>query len=144
MAGLAAGGILLLWVCWRMWRELRVSAQEETQAEEALTNRDIDADGAIAGTAPRKTFAQAAMQIIIADVSMSLDNVLAVAGAARDQGERRTPGAGADDVLCDLCRVGRWGESGRSGRGGCALREVGGGGGIQDYDLACVFEHAGS
>ncbi len=81
---LLAGGILLLWVCWRMWRELRVSAQEETQAEEALTNRDIDADGAIAGTAPRKTFAQAAMQIIIADVSMSLDNVLAVAGAARE------------------------------------------------------------
>ena len=45
---------------------------------------DINADGAIAAHAPRKTFAQAASQIVIADVSMSLDNVLAVAGAARE------------------------------------------------------------
>lgn len=81
---LLAGGLLLLWVCWRMWRELRISANEERQAEEALTNTDIDKDGAIAGTAPRKTFLQAATQIIVADVSMSLDNVLAVAGAARE------------------------------------------------------------
>ena len=81
---LLAGGILLLWVCWRMWRELRVTAQQETQAREALSHTDIDADGTIAGTAPRKTFTQAATQIIIADVSMSLDNVLAVAGAARE------------------------------------------------------------
>ncbi len=81
---LFAGGLLLLWVCWRMWRELRVTAHQETQAREALSNTDIDQDGAIAGTAPRKTFTQAATQIIIADVSMSLDNVLAVAGAARE------------------------------------------------------------
>ena len=81
---LLAGGLLLLWVCWRMWRELRISENEERQAEEALTNTDIDKDGTIAGTAPRKTFLQAAMQIIVADVSMSLDNVLAVAGAARE------------------------------------------------------------
>ena len=71
---LLAGGLLLLWVCWRMWRELRISENEERQAEEALTNTDIDKDGTIAGTAPRKTFLQAAMQIIVADVSMSLDN----------------------------------------------------------------------
>ena len=45
---------------------------------------DINADGTIAGHAPRKTLAQAAGQIIIADLSMSLDNVLAVAGAARE------------------------------------------------------------
>ncbi|MET3662364.1 TerC family protein [Aquamicrobium ahrensii] len=81
---LLAGGVLLLWVCWKMWRELRHSAAEETQGMEALTESDMDQDGAIAGTAPRKTFAQAAWQIVIADVSMSLDNVLAVAGAARE------------------------------------------------------------
>lgn len=74
---LLAGGILLLWVCWKMWRELRSSQQEGTQAAEGM-------EGAGASTVPRKTFAQAALQIIIADVSMSLDNVLAVAGAARD------------------------------------------------------------
>ena len=82
---LLAGGILLLWVCWKMWRELRVSAQEANSAAEALANVDINHDGTIAGKAPRKTLAQAALQIVIADVSMSLDNVLAVAGAAREQ-----------------------------------------------------------
>jgi YjbE family integral membrane protein len=82
---LLAGGILLLWVCWKMWRELRTGHEEEQQAaEEALEGVDIDKDGTIAGKAPRKTFAQAAWQIVIADVSMSLDNVLAVAGAARE------------------------------------------------------------
>ncbi|HWK68158.1 MAG TPA: TerC family protein [Rhizobiaceae bacterium] len=80
---LLAGGVLLLWVCWKMWRELR-NHGAETQAVEALTDDDLDSDGKVAGTAPRKTFAQAAWQIVIADVSMSLDNVLAVAGAARD------------------------------------------------------------
>jgi YjbE family integral membrane protein len=81
---LLAGGILLLWVCWKMWRELRTSHREEQDAREALEGRDLNADGTIAGSAPRKTFRQAATQILIADVSMSLDNVLAVAGAARD------------------------------------------------------------
>ncbi len=81
---LLAGGVLLLWVSWKMWRELRVSAQEESNAAEALADADLNHDGTIAGGAPRKTFAQAAWQIVIADVSMSLDNVLAVAGAARE------------------------------------------------------------
>ena len=82
---LLAGGILLLWVCWKMWRELRTGHEaEEAAAEEALADRDTNQDGTIAGGAPRKTFAQAAWQIVIADVSMSLDNVLAVAGAAMD------------------------------------------------------------
>jgi YjbE family integral membrane protein len=81
---LLAGGILLLWVCWKMWRELRDGHVAEDLAEEALTDEDLDADGQIAAGAARKTFAQAAWQIVIADVSMSLDNVLAVAGAARD------------------------------------------------------------
>jgi YjbE family integral membrane protein len=71
---LLAGGILLLWVCWKMWRELR--GPDHKEAEAALSTGD--------GKAPHKTFAQAAWQIVIADISMSLDNVLAVAGAARD------------------------------------------------------------
>jgi YjbE family integral membrane protein len=77
---LLAGGILLLWVCWNMWRELRASS-----VEQAIAN---GAAGASAGTntegKPRKTLVQASWQIIVADVSMSLDNVLAVAGAARE------------------------------------------------------------
>ncbi|MFZ5691809.1 MAG: TerC family protein [Pseudomonadota bacterium] len=81
---LLAGGLLLLWVCWKMWRELRTPHEEIVEAEEALSGADINKDGTIAGKAPRKTFGQAAWQIIVADVSMSLDNVLAVAGAARD------------------------------------------------------------
>ncbi|KQZ00323.1 hypothetical protein ASD45_05195 [Pseudolabrys sp. Root1462] len=75
---LFAGGVLLLWVCWKMWRELRSGGHEG----EGMFNGDVN--GAAATAAPRKTFAQAAWQILIADVSMSLDNVLAVAGAARD------------------------------------------------------------
>jgi YjbE family integral membrane protein len=81
---LLAGGILLLWVCWKMWRELRTSAKDEIEANEALAQQDLDGDKVLAGSAPRKTFAQAAWQIVVADVSMSLDNVLAVAGAARE------------------------------------------------------------
>jgi YjbE family integral membrane protein len=81
---LLAGGLLLLWVCWKMWRELRAQHGMENEAVEAVSNFDVNADGTIAGVAPRKTLAQATWQIIIADVSMSLDNVLAVAGAARD------------------------------------------------------------
>ena len=81
---LFAGGVLLLWVCWKMWRELRTPHEHEIEANEALSDEDLNADGSVAAKAPRKTFAQATWQIIIADVSMSLDNVLAVAGAARD------------------------------------------------------------
>jgi YjbE family integral membrane protein len=81
---LFAGGLLLLWICWKMWRELRSSPDEPGGAAEVSLGYDINADGTIAVHAPRKTLAQAAGQIIIADVSMSLDNVLAVAGAARE------------------------------------------------------------
>jgi YjbE family integral membrane protein len=77
---LLAGGILLLWVCWKMWRELRASAAEPMEAKEAAGA----AAGANAEGKPRKTLVQATWQIIVADVSMSLDNVLAVAGAARE------------------------------------------------------------
>lgn len=79
---LLAGGILLLWVCWKMWRELSTPHAAEEAAAEALANSDLNHDGKIAAGVPTKTFAQAATQIVIADVSMSLDNVLAVAGAA--------------------------------------------------------------
>jgi YjbE family integral membrane protein len=77
---LLAGGILLLWVCWKIWRELRAFSAAPVEATEAA--------GAVAGVGakdePRKTLAQAIWQITLADFSMSLDNVLAVAGAARD------------------------------------------------------------
>lgn len=63
---LLAGGLLLLWVCWKMWRELR--AQLHAARTHALR--------------PTKSFGQAFIQILVADISMSLDNVLAVAGAA--------------------------------------------------------------
>jgi YjbE family integral membrane protein len=74
---LLAGGVLLLWVCWKMWRELRQS-HEEDEAVEALEDDGAESAG------PRKTLGQAVWQIVVADVSMSLDNVLAVAGAARE------------------------------------------------------------
>ena len=77
------GGILLLWVCWKMWRELRNGHGEE-QGVEAVTGEDVNADGVVGAPQSGKTFAQAAWQIVVADVSMSLDNVLAVAGAARE------------------------------------------------------------
>ncbi|MCK1544463.1 TerC family protein [Bradyrhizobium sp. 160] len=73
---LLAGGILLLWVCWKMLRELRTSPAGSTVWKGNI--------GAIAESKPRKTLFQASWQIIVADASMSLDNVLAVAGAARD------------------------------------------------------------
>src|SRR6266513_3776721 len=79
---LLAGGILLLWVCWKMWRELRTSPAHHQNAKAALNDQDINANGMISGPS-RKTLGQAIWQITIADVSMSLDNVLAVAGAAR-------------------------------------------------------------
>lgn len=79
-----AGGILLLWVSWKMLRELRTSPAARANATEAVAEIDYNADGVIAGRQQNKTFSQAAGQIIVADVSMSLDNVLAVAGAARE------------------------------------------------------------
>lgn len=81
---LIAGGLLLLWVCWKMYRELAVPQADEHDAMEAVADEDINQDGTVAGGAKKKTLRQAVLQIIIADVSMSLDNVLAVAGAAQD------------------------------------------------------------
>jgi len=78
---LLAGGVLLLWVCWKMWRELRTS-HAHYQDEEGAEKQDVKACDA--SGRPRKTLGQAIWQITVADVSMSLDNVLAVAGAARE------------------------------------------------------------
>lgn len=70
------GGLLLVWVAWRMWRDLR-HAGESPGSEEIAGDEH-------SGLRPAKSFAGAAWAVAIADVSMSLDNVLAVAGAARD------------------------------------------------------------
>jgi len=69
---LLAGGLLLLWVCWKMWRELR--------QQDAAANAEASGHA----PAPPKSFRAALLQILVADISMSLDNVLAVAGAARE------------------------------------------------------------
>ncbi|MBA3667365.1 MAG: TerC family protein [Sphingomonas sp.] len=71
-----AGGLLLLWVAWKMWRELHHQGQSAGCPE-------IEG-GEASGIKPARTFASAAWGVAIADVSMSLDNVLAVAGAAKD------------------------------------------------------------
>jgi len=65
-----AGGLLLLWVSWKFWREIREGQDHDNQVESGLK--------------PAKSFAAAAWAVAVADVSMSLDNVLGVAGAARE------------------------------------------------------------
>jgi len=71
-----AGGLLLLWVAWKFWRELRHGGESGGSPE-------IEGDES-SGLKPARSFAAAAWAVAVADVSMSLDNVLAVAGAARD------------------------------------------------------------
>ena len=71
-----AGGILLLWVAWKMYWELR--HKDESAGSEEIAGDEHS------GLRPAKTFASAAWGVAVADVSMSLDNVLAVAGAARE------------------------------------------------------------
>lgn len=71
-----AGGLLLLWVAWKLYRELRRAPRPGAVAERPGV-----------APAPRKRMSQAVMQIVLADLSMSLDNVLAVAGVARTQAE---------------------------------------------------------
>ncbi|MGF6229977.1 YjbE family integral membrane protein [Inquilinus ginsengisoli] len=97
---LFAGGILLLWVCWKLWRELRADHAAEAAALNGGEAAEAGGGGSGGGNplplapsregrgdskgVPTKTFRQAVTQIVLADVSMSLDNVLAVAGTARD------------------------------------------------------------
>ncbi len=71
------GGLLLLWVAWRMWRDLRHGDGHSGGSDEILGDEH-------SGLRPAKSFAAAVWAVAVADVSMSLDNVLAVAGAARD------------------------------------------------------------
>lgn len=71
-----AGGILLLWVCWKMYRELMESRQHQMAMAGAP-------GGVLEEAREPMTFGSALLAIIVADVSMSLDNVLAVAGAAK-------------------------------------------------------------
>ncbi|WP_453978168.1 TerC family protein [Brevundimonas sp. Marseille-Q4549] len=86
---LLAGGLLLLWVCWKMWRELREQATHDQAEAEAELQLAMSIEH---GTGPspeelgikRKSFGAALIQIMVADITMSLDNVLAVAGAAHE------------------------------------------------------------
>ncbi|RDE05007.1 TerC family protein [Sphingomonas aracearum] len=71
-----AGGLLLLWVSWKFWREIRAGGHN-------AGSEDIVGDEQ-SGLKPARSFASAAWAVAVADVSMSLDNVLAVAGAARE------------------------------------------------------------
>ena len=72
-----AGGLLLLWVAWRMYRDIKGHAGESAGSPEIVGDEH-------SGVKSSKTFAGAAWGVAVADVSMSLDNVLAVAGAARE------------------------------------------------------------
>jgi YjbE family integral membrane protein len=72
-----AGGLLLIWVCWKLWRELR---------SQSLRDKGLPDPATTAAPVQAKTLREAITQIIVADVSMSLDNVLAVAGVAREHG----------------------------------------------------------
>jgi len=87
-----AGGLLLLWVCWKLWREIEERRKEmaavKAVAEATLAaGPDAQSDESLESETevpPRKSLRHAVVQIVIADLSMSLDNVLAVAGIARD------------------------------------------------------------
>jgi YjbE family integral membrane protein len=87
-----AGGLLLLWVCWKLWREIE-HRREEVAAAKAVaevesglaSDQEFERSPEAAIEAPpRKSLRHAVVQIVIADLSMSLDNVLAVAGIARE------------------------------------------------------------
>jgi YjbE family integral membrane protein len=79
-----AGGVLLLWVCWKMYRELREGAGHDGPDTTEQHEGAAALEGQATPGAPRKTLRQAIVQILVADISMSLDNVLAVAGASKD------------------------------------------------------------
>lgn len=77
---LLAGGLLLFWVAWRMWSDLQ--AHKPIQVGDPVAGEQV-AEAVVTGGKQPKTFASALLTIIIADVSMSLDNVLAVAAVSR-------------------------------------------------------------
>ena len=101
---LLAGGILLLWVCWKMWRELQEQkthdqAEGTAEMEAALSAHHGGGPSPEALGIKRKSFGAALLQIMIADVTMSLDNVLAVAGAAQHHFEALIFGLALSVVL---------------------------------------------
>ena len=97
---LFAGGVLLLWVSWKLWREIREQGRHDTaEGERVLEGQETEVG------APRKTLRQAVIQIIVADVSMSLDNVLAVAGASRDHPYVLIIGLGVSVLLMGAAAV---------------------------------------
>jgi YjbE family integral membrane protein len=73
-----AGGVLLLWVAWKMYRDLGADHASDSAGSPEIVGDENS------GIKPAKSFAAAAWAVAVADVSMSLDNVLAVAGAAKD------------------------------------------------------------
>ena len=76
-----AGGILLLWVCWRLYRDITQS-REEAEGAKAMSENAPPGTSSIVPVKMETNTRRAIFQIVIADLSMSLDNVLAVAGAA--------------------------------------------------------------
>jgi len=87
---LFVGALLLFWVCWSLYKEIR--ANSHAKAEDELEN--LDGDGA-----PRRTLKQALIAITVADVSMSLDNVLAVAAIADGDSHKLVIGLGLAILL---------------------------------------------
>ena len=84
MLGLAlAGGILLLWVCWKMWRDIYTAPRDRERGDERPVASALEPNHAVAKERHRKSFGRVVVRIVVADVSMSLANVLAIAGAAR-------------------------------------------------------------
>ena len=81
---LLAGGLLLLWVSWKLWREIDADRRAARRAALAGSDASVDEAEIAPDVKPAKSFREAVTQITIADISMSLDNVLAVAGAARE------------------------------------------------------------
>ena len=81
---LLAGGLLLLWVSWKLWRELEEMRREQRRERELADAPDGQAVPGEPHEHKQKSMREAVTQIIVADVSMSLDNVLAVAGVARE------------------------------------------------------------
>ena len=82
---LLAGGLVLLWVAWKLWREIRARRESHHPPDAAAGTPEAGGrETAALGHAPPKRMRDAIVQIVVADLSMSLDNVLAVAGIARD------------------------------------------------------------
>lgn len=95
-----AGGILLLWVCWKLYRELKEQAAEDIGA--ALVHEGGGDGSSALDSPPRKSIRSAIVQVLLADVSMSLDNVLAVAGVARDHMSALVIGLGLSVILMGI------------------------------------------